>query len=158
MNIMEKLYKLKETLMEELENLKTTKTGDLQAGELEALHKLTDTIKNIDKICMLESEGGYSADGMWEADMRGTYGRGSSYAGGGNNGSGGGRGGYSGEGGYSGRRGQRRNSRGQYSRNGYSMDGAKEEIMEHIDEMMESAPDDRTRDMIRHFKEQIERA
>ncbi len=146
---MEKLYKLKETLMEELENLKTTKTGDLQAGELEALHKLTDTIKNIDKICMLEDEGGYSGDGMWEA--AGTYGRGSSYARGGS------RGGNGGDGNYSGRRGQRRNSRGQYSRNGYSMDAAKDDIMEHIDEMMESAQDDRYREEIRRFKEKIER-
>lgn len=146
---MEKLYKLKETLMEELENLKTTKTGDLQAGELEALHKLTDTIKNIDKICMLEDEGGYSGDGVWEANMNGSYGRGSSYARGGSRGD---------DGNYSGRRGQRRNSRGRYSRDGYSMGAAKDEIMEHIDEMMESAPDDRTRDMIRRFKEQMERA
>lgn len=33
--------------------------GELSAGSLETLHKLTDTIKNIDKIEMLE-ENGYS--------------------------------------------------------------------------------------------------
>ena len=32
------------------------------AGDLEVIHKLTDTIKNIDKICMLEEEGGYSQE------------------------------------------------------------------------------------------------
>lgn len=31
-------------------------------GDLEIIHKLTDTIKNIGKIEMLEEEGGYSQD------------------------------------------------------------------------------------------------
>jgi len=51
------------------------------AGDLEVIHKLTDTIKNIDKICMLEEEGGYSQDGGDGASYGGgTYGNGSSYA------------------------------------------------------------------------------
>lgn len=48
---------------------------DLSAGDLDTVHKLTDTIKNIDKITMLDQ--GYSEDVGWEA--RGTYDRGSSY-------------------------------------------------------------------------------
>lgn len=57
----------------------------MSAGDLDTAHKLTDTIKNIDKIQMLE-DGDYSRTGEWEADMRGThgqdgsYGRGNSYA------------------------------------------------------------------------------
>ena len=70
---MEKLYKIKEALWSELDKSETAKSGELKGGELEAIHKLTDTIKNIDKICMLEDGDGYSEDG-------GDYGRGSSYA------------------------------------------------------------------------------
>ena len=47
------------------------------AGDLELVHKLTDTIKNIDKICALEEDGGYSEAGDYEGA---SYGRGSSYA------------------------------------------------------------------------------
>lgn len=50
--------------------------GVLSAGDLDALHKLTDTVKNLDKIEMLEEyseDDGYEQDGGWEA--RGNYGR-----------------------------------------------------------------------------------
>lgn len=70
---MEKLYDLKDKLCEELEEF--ARKQEMGAGDLEVIHKLTDTIKNIDKICMLEEEGGYS-----EAVDGGDYGRGSSYA------------------------------------------------------------------------------
>ena len=72
---MEKLYKIKEALIQELDKSDTARTGELKGGELGTLHQLTDTIKNIDKICMLEEEAGYS-----EAMDNGGYGRGSSYA------------------------------------------------------------------------------
>lgn len=108
-----KIYELREMLCEELD--KIAGQGELSAGQLETAHKLTDTIKNIDKICMVE-DGGYSGDGEWNA--MGTYGRGNSF------------------------RGQGRNSMGQYSRNsynggnsmrrGYSRDGE----MEHIETKM----------------------
>ena len=55
---MEKLYDLKDKLCEELEEF--ARKQEMGAGDLEVIHKLTDTIKNIDKICMLEEEGGYS--------------------------------------------------------------------------------------------------
>lgn len=80
---MKTLYDLKDMLCDELDEI--GKKGEMSAGDLETVHKLTDTIKNIDKITMLE-EGGYSRDedysrdGDWSANMRGNYGRGSSYA------------------------------------------------------------------------------
>ena len=69
---MEKLHELKEKLWAELDELVDKR--EMGAGDLEVVHKITDTIKNIDKICMLE-DGEYSeaVDGM-------DYGRGSSYA------------------------------------------------------------------------------
>lgn len=75
---MKSLYALKDKLCEELEQIARKST--LSTGDLETAHKLTDTIKNIDKIEMLESDDGYSRDGGWEA--RGTYPRdtGHSYA------------------------------------------------------------------------------
>ena len=63
------MEKLKEKLWEELEEI--ARKPEMGAGDLELAHKLTDTIKNIDKICMLEDGEGYSEDG-------GEYGRGSS--------------------------------------------------------------------------------
>ena len=84
---MQSMYELREMLCRELDEL--TRKGELGAGDLDIAHKLTDTIKNIDKIDRLENEGysrgmdysrgRYSRDGNWEADMRGTYGRGNSY-------------------------------------------------------------------------------
>ena len=57
---MDKLYDLKDKLCEELENL--ARKPDMGPGDLELIHKLTDTIKNIGKIEMLEEEGGYSQE------------------------------------------------------------------------------------------------
>lgn len=68
---------IREKLCRELDEI--AKKPELGTGDLEILHKLTDTIKNIDKIDMLE-DGDYSRAGEWEADMRGSYGRGNSYA------------------------------------------------------------------------------
>lgn len=73
---MHALKELKEKFHDELE--KIARKSEMSAGDLETVHKLTDTIKNIDKICMLEDEG-YSGDGEWEA--YGNYGKGNSYAG-----------------------------------------------------------------------------
>ena len=74
---MKSMYELRDMLCKELDEL--ARKGELGAGDLEIAHKLTATIKNIDKIDMMESDG-YSGGGDWEADMRGAYGRGSSYA------------------------------------------------------------------------------
>lgn len=53
------LDKVREMLCEELDVI--AKRGTLDSGYLETLHKLTDTIKNIDKIKMLD-EGQQSND------------------------------------------------------------------------------------------------
>ena len=54
------------------------RTGKLNGAALDELHTITDTIKNIDKIQMLENDG-YSQDGgRWEAN--GSYDSRNSYA------------------------------------------------------------------------------
>ena len=131
---MKALYELKEKFEMELEEL--ARKGELGAGDLELAHKLTDTIKNIDKICALEEDGGYSGD---------SYSRGSSYrrrhyV----------RGHYSRDG-YS-------NDRGGYSRDGgYSRHDAIEAMMEQARDMMESATNEREREAIRRFMTELER-
>ncbi len=131
---MEYMYKLKEKLCDELEEI--VNKGEWGAGDLDIIHKLTDTIKNLDKIEMLEEDGGYSRDGNWEADMRGTYGRGSSY------------------------RGRKRDSMGRYSRDGrggYSRHDVKEAMMEQAREMMDNATTEREREVIRRFISELGR-
>lgn len=132
---MEYLYDLKEKLCKELEEY--AQKSNMNAGDLEMVHKLTDTIKNVDKIVMLEEDDGYSRAGNWEADMRGTYARGSSY------------------------RGRKRDSMGRYSRDGrmggYSRHDSKEAMMEQAREMMEDATNEREREAIRRFMTELER-
>ena len=135
---MEYMYELKEKLCDELDEI--ARKGELGAGDLEIVHKLTDTIKNLDKIEMLEDDGGYSQAGDWEADMRGTYGRGSSY------------------------RGRKRDSMGRYSREGrggrggYSRHDAKEAMMEQMEMLMDQAGSEREREAIRRCMGQLENA
>lgn len=61
------MYDLRNMLCDELDEL--ARKGELGAGDLDIVHKLTDTIKNIDKIETLE-EDGYSSR-RDEYDMRG---------------------------------------------------------------------------------------
>ena len=135
---MEYMHDLKDKLCKELEEI--ARKGELGAGDLEIVHKLTDTIKNLDKIEMLEDDGGYSQAGDWEADMRGTYGRGSSY------------------------RGRKRDSMGRYSREGrggrggYSRNDAKEAMMEQMEMLMDQAGSEREREAIRRCMGQLENA
>ena len=127
------MHELKEKLCEELKEI--ARKGELGAGDLEIVHKLTDTIKNLDKIEMLEEHGDYSRAGDWEADMRGTYGRGSSY------------------------RGRKRDSMGRYSRDGrmYSRTDVKEHMMDQIEDMMSGA-NEREKEILRRAMEQLEKA
>ena len=103
---MEYIYELKEKLCKELEEV--AEKQELGSGDLELIHKLSDTIKNLDKIEMLE--GGYSHG--YARDYDRDYDRESSYR-------------------------RRRDSRGRYSRE-YSREEAKSEIMEMMDSMMDS--------------------
>lgn len=143
---MKYLEELKEMLCGELE--KIGKKGELSAGSLETVHKLTDTIKNIGKIEMMEDDGGYSEDSRWMADgkMYGTsYDNGNSYA--------------------RGRRNAKRDSMGRYSRDGgdysmehrggYSRDGAKDYMMEQLEDIMESAGSEKERNAIRQCIHQL---
>ena len=136
---MKALYELKDKFEMELEEL--ARKGELGAGDLELAHKLTDTIKNIDKICALEEDGGYSEAGAWEG--RGSYNRGSSYA---NRGKHYVRGHYSRDG-YS--------NRGRES--GYSRHDAKEQMMAQLEDMMGSVSNEREREAIRRCMEQLDR-
>ena len=72
------LYDLREMLCEELDEYNRDAKNGLNERALDTVHKLTDTIKNIDKIMMLE-DGDYSRASEWEADMRGSYGRTENY-------------------------------------------------------------------------------
>jgi len=140
------MEKLKEKLWEELAEI--DRKPEIGPGDLELAHKLTDTIKNIYKICMLEEEGGYS-EAVDGEDAN--YGRGSSYA---NRGKHYVRGHYSredgmGGGGYSSRRGGRRG--------GYSRDGSRSEMMERLEMAMDTATD-QDWETIKRFIRQLENA
>ena len=141
---MENLYKIKEALWKELEKSETARSGELKGGELEAIHKLTDTIKNIDKICMLEEESGYI-----EAVDGDDYGHGSSYA---NRGKHYVRGNYSCDGGRDGmgEYSSRRDNRGRYSR-----DDGRSEMMRHIEAALDSA-NEQDREAIKRLMRQME--
>lgn len=138
---------LRNTLCRELEEF--AEKGELNTGDLDVIHKLTDTIKNTYKIEMLE-DGGYSRDmeysrgGAWEADMRGSYWRGNSY----------GmhyvRGHYSRDGGGNGGHSQRRD--------GYSRTDSREEMMEHLQTMYENAGNEKEREALRRCLEQMNQA
>lgn len=52
------LWKLKDMLCNELDEI--VRKGELNAGDLDAVHKLTDTIKNVYKIECLKDENEYS--------------------------------------------------------------------------------------------------
>lgn len=70
---MRAMHDLKDMLCKEIDNI--AKKGELSAGSLETVHKLTDTVKNIDKIMMLEEEeDGYSERGR-KRDSMGRYSR-----------------------------------------------------------------------------------
>ncbi len=143
---MENLYKIKKALWKELEKSETARSGELKGGELEAIHKLTDTIKNIDKICMLEEEIGYI-----EAVDGDDYGRGSSYT---NRGKHYVRGNYSRDGG--------RDGMGEYSsrwdnRGRYSRDDGRSEMMRHIEAALDSA-NEQDREAIKRLMRQMENA
>lgn len=119
------LDKIREQLCGELDEI--ARKGELGSGDLELVHKLTDTIKNIDKICMLEDDG-HSRAGEWEADMRGTYGRGSSYA-----------------------------NRGRhYVRGHYSRADARERMREQLSGMMRDTDDEPTREALRRCMSQLD--
>ena len=124
---MKALYDLKDKLCAELDEIAAK--PNMSTGDLETVHKLTDTIKNIDKIMKLEDESGYSRAGGWET--RGTYGypydeRGSSYM----------------------RRGEH------YVRGHYSRDDARQRMIEELQDMLRTA-DGQYREVIQRALDEI---
>lgn len=127
---MHKLYDLKEMLCKELEEYGS---NELNVGDLEIVDKLAHAIKNIDKIIMADKYSGYY-DGYnddyganyrdnyrdYRDDYRDNYG----------------------DGGYSARgrgRNARRDSRGRY------MDSYGNDMVNELRQMMNNAPDQKTR-------------
>ena len=155
------MHDLKDLLCAELEDYaeKGKKSGKMSMGDLESIHKLTDTVKNILKIDMLEEESGYSEDGHYMGEGR-IYG--TSYESG-----------YSERGGSSYARGRgryaRRDSMGRYSRDGgvsyrggmrggYSRDEGKAYMMEQLEEMMEEAEKPAEKEALRRCMDALKRA
>ena len=152
------MHDLKDLLCAELEDYaeKGKKSGKMSMGDLDSIHKLTDTVKNILKIDLLESEEGYSEDGhyMGEGRIYGTSyddgmrrGVGYSYARG--------RGRYA-----------KRDSMGRYSRDdgymrrdgGYSREDGKAYMMEQLEDMMEDAEKPAEKEALRRCMEALKRA
>lgn len=119
------MYDLRNMLCDELVEL--ARKGELGAGDLEIAHKLTATIKNIDKIEMME-DGGYSRDGDWQSGMRGAYDRDMSNA----------------------RRGTH------YVRGHYSRDGGIDNMKRQLQEMLDNADDESIRRAIQRCMDTIE--
>lgn len=158
---MKHLEKLKEALCEELD--KFGKSGDITANSLEKIHKLTDTIKNIDKITMLEEEDGYSEARVGRG---GSYMHGSSYdddvmyserRGRGRNAKRDSMGRYSSDGGSYGGGSSYRGGQGSSSyEGGYSRHDAKDWMMSQLGEMMEGA-DPKEREALKKCMRELER-
>lgn len=138
---MENMHKLKDTLCRELDEF--ARRDSIESYDLDTIHKLTDTIKNLDKIEMLE-DGGYSQarGGGNRGGMR-TYAR---------DGEGGGYGyedSFGDNDGYSMAR-RRRDERGRYSR-----DDGRDDMVNRLEEMMSRAGSDRDREEIRRMIERM---
>lgn len=153
---MHELYELKEMLMDELKEY--GKKGEMTSGTLEVVDKLSHAIKNLCKIIeSYEEEEEYSMAGGGSSYRGGSrYSRrGGSYEGGGQGGQGGGGSSYA-RGGRQGRgRNARRDSMGRYSREGGYSYGS-EQMVQELRELMEDAPDDRTRQEFERFIQKIE--
>ena len=151
------MHDLKDLLCAELEDYaeKGKKSGKMSMGDLESIHKLTDTVKNILKIDMLEEETGYSEDGHYMGEGR-IYG--TSYA--------------------RGRTRAKRDSMGRYSRDGgrysydddmsyarsrgyrggYSRDEGKSHMMEQLQDMMDEAEKPAEKEALRRCMDALKRA
>ena len=160
------MHDLKDLLCAELEDYAENgkKSGKMSMGDLDSIHKLTDTVKNILKIDMLEDETGYSEDGAYMGEGR-IYG--TSYDDGMRRGVG-----YS----YARGRGRyaKRDSMGRYSsrgmsydddmsyarggRRGYSRDDGKAYMMEQLEDMMDDAEKPAEKEALRRCMEALKRA
>lgn len=141
---MHKVYELKDKLCDELEEYGDKK---LDAGSLEVIDKLAHTIKNLDKIIEKYEDEDYSSaynDGM--SYEGGSY-EGGSYERGGN------RGGNRYSSRYAMARGRGRNAR-RDSMGRYSSDNRM--MVEELRDLMNDAPDERTKMEFKRFIEKME--
>lgn len=142
---MKKMEELKEMLCEELE--KITKKGELSAGSLDVIDKLTHSIKSIDTIMAME-DAGYSNEYSYNYSREDRY-----MMDGGDRGN-------------SNARGRKRDSmgrysrdnsyRGSYNRGGYSREDEMESLKMDLHEMLEDAKSEDQRRMIRNWIKQVE--
>lgn len=136
---MHKLYELKEKLMRELEDY--SENGKFSKDDVESIKYITSSIDHICNIVENEEENGM--EGQGGSSYRGSYTRG-----GGNM-----RRNYRGS--YARGRGAKRDAMGRYSsEGGYSM-GTEDMVME-LRDLMEDAPDERTRKEFERFIQKIE--
>ena len=126
------IYELKEMLCKELEEY--GEKGELSAGTLDIVDKLAHTIKNLDKIieCYEEDDGSYGYTYDDRSMRRSMADRGGSYA----------RNRMTG-----------RSNRGRYQNDGYSRKG---EIAERLRDLMEDAPDEKSRQEIQRLAMKME--
>ena len=144
MKELDTLYDICDVVSQKLERYseKLSKNGgEMSASDLEIIDKLTHTLKSVKTtIAMIEAENkGYSGtywdgkqyydsqqsmDSMSTRSQSGARGRGSR---------------------------AKRDSMGRYSRDGYSRDDAKEDMLNDLYELMDNAPDDHTRKKLERF-------
>lgn len=147
---MKVLYNLCEKISDELSEAskKLEKSDKLSAGDIEYLDKLTHMMKSLKTVIAMEESGEYSNDysGNYSRRYDGSYGDGMSYNDGMN-------GSYA-----RGRTGNvRRDSMGRYSRRGgYSRDDARQDMINELHDLMNDAPDDRTRQKFERFIAEME--
>ena len=137
MDYIKDLHELCETLSREIGEANDkirTAGGKLSAGDLEYIDKLTHALKSVKATIAMMEEEGYSG---YYPYMGGSYADGNM---GGNRS-------------YRGMRGGRSYRRG-YSREGYSRDGG---MVEELRELMQDAPDERTKQEFQRFIDKIER-
>lgn len=168
------MHKLKDNIKGKLydieEKVERNPKAEMSLQELQKVQLMSDIVKNIDKIEMIEDGGGYSEESNWMGEGR-MYG--TSYARGRRNARRDSMGRYSSDGGsyddgmpYDGgsyaRGGQGGNRSGMRvgnmggGRGGYSRDGAKEHLMEKAEEMLEMAHDPKERKAIEKFMRELD--
>lgn len=125
---MDAYYDLKDMLCRELEEV--VKKGELSAGDLDAVDKLTHSIKSLVTIIAMD-EGGYSNGGSY-----GSYEH------------------YINGGGYSGRRGGR-NMNGRYSGRRYSRDEGQQMMVQEFERLMDEAQSEEVRKVIHQAISQL---
>ena len=127
---MEDMHKLKNMLRRELDEF--ARRDSIESYDLETIHKITDTIKNIDKIEMLE-DGGYSGGRYgwrygYPTVYEDSYGDGDGYM----------------------QTGRRRDNRGRYSR-----DDGRDHMVNQLENMMGRVSTEQDREALRRMIDQM---